>query len=429
MSAPLADMIRPKLLDEMFGQKHLLSENGILRRIAAGNKLPNMIFYGPPGTGKTTVARILAENAGKRLHKLNGTTASTSDIKAVIEELGTFQGMNGVLLYLDEIQYLNKKQQQTLLEFLETGQITLIASTTENPYFYIYNAILSRSTVFEFKPVEQSELLRAVNRALQLLSQDEDISFKVEEGVLELAAYAAGGDVRKSINITELLWLSAPVENGCKTLLLADAEQITGRSALVFDKDGDQHYNLLSALQKSVRGSDENAALHYLARLLEGGDLISPCRRLLVMASEDIGLAYPQCVSIVKSCIDSALQLGLPEARIPLAQAVVLMCTSPKSNSSYLAMDAAIADVRMGNFSEIPEFLQDGHYAGAKKLGKSIGYKYPHDYPDHYVHQQYMPDKLKDKIYYRFGDNKNEQAAKQYREKITGRTAPAEKND
>ncbi|MBR5485268.1 MAG: replication-associated recombination protein A [Oscillospiraceae bacterium] len=429
MSAPLADKIRPKSLDEMFGQKHLLSENGILRRIAAGNKLPNMIFYGPPGTGKTTVARILAENAGKRLHKLNGTTASTSDIKAVIEELGTFQGMNGVLLYLDEIQYLNKKQQQTLLEFLETGQITLIASTTENPYFYVYNAILSRSTVFEFKPVEHSELLRAVNRALQLLSQEDGISFKAEDGVTELVAYACGGDVRKSINIAELLWLSAPVQDGCKTLLLSDAEQITGRSALVFDKDGDQHYNLLSALQKSVRGSDENAALHYLARLLEGGDLISPCRRLLVMASEDIGLAYPQCVSIVKSCIDSALQLGLPEARIPLAQAVVLMCTAPKSNSAYLAMDAAMADVRMGNFSEIPEFLQDGHYAGAKKLGKSIGYKYPHDYPNHYVEQQYLPDKLKGKVYYHFGDNKNEQAAKQYREKITVRTPKDEKND
>ena len=418
MSVPLAEALRPKTLDELVGQEHLLGPDGILRRIADSSRLPNMIFYGPPGTGKTTVARILAENAGKRLHKLNGTTASTADIKEIIGELDTFQGMNGVLLYLDEIQYLNKKQQQTLLEFLETGQITLIASTTENPYFYVYGAILSRSTVFEFKPVGPEAALRAIRRAFDFLSRQDGLPWEARPGAEELLASCCGGDVRKAVSSAELLWLSGPVEEGKKRIRLEDAELVTARSAMRYDRDGDEHYNILSAFQKSIRGSDENAALHYLARLLEAGDLISPCRRMLVTVSEDVGLAYPQCAAIVKACVDSAMQLGLPEARIPLAQAVILMCTAPKSNSAILAIDAAMADVSGGKHSEIPPYLQDGHYSGANKMGKAIGYRYAHDFPGHYVKQQYLPDSLKDRVYYQFGPNKTEQAALAYRKAL-----------
>ena len=415
MASPLAAALRPQTLDEVFGQEHILSENGVLRRVVAGGTVPNMIFYGPSGVGKTTVARIIAAAAGKKLCHLNGTTASTADIKEVVAQQNTIDGRGGVLLYLDEIQYLNKKQQQTLLECIETGAVTLIASTTENPYFYVYNAILSRSTVFEFKPLAPQDVEKALERALSIVRQTESVA--VEEGALAHIAHTCGGDVRKALNAFEMAWL-ASVGSSPRTITLADVEAVSQRSAMRYDRDADEHYDILSALQKSVRGSDENAALHYLARLLEAGDLISPCRRLLVMASEDVGLAYPQAVSIVKSCIDSALQLGLPEARLPLAEAVILMCTAPKSNSAILAIDEALADVRSGKSGPIPPYLQDGHYAGAQKLGRAQGYKYPHDYPNHYVKQQYLPDAIKDRVYYRFGENKNEQAALAYRRAI-----------
>ena len=390
----------------------------MIRRIMASGSIPNMIFYGPPGTGKTTVAEIMARHAGKKLFRLNGTSASTSDIREVISSLNTIDGLNGVVLYLDEIQYLNKKQQQTLLEFLENGSITLIASTTENPYFYVYNAILSRSTVFEFRSVAPSDVEKAIQRAARILGEEYACQVLLEEGVSSAIAHSCGGDVRKSLNMVEVLFLAAHQEDGVLHLALSDVEAVSEKGSLRYDRADDMHYDLLSALQKSVRGSDENAALHYLARLLEAGDLISPCRRLLVMAAEDVGLAYPQCVPIVKSCIDCAMQLGLPEARIPLAEAVILMCTAPKSNSAICAIDAAIADIRKGGDLSVPDHLRDGHYDGAQKMGHAIGYQYPHSFPNHYVSQQYLPDSLSKAVYYHFGDNKTEQAAAAYRKKI-----------
>lgn len=430
MNAPLADQIRPQTIDEVVGQSHILSKNGILYRIAQSGHATNLIFYGPPGTGKTTVARIIAKQAGKKLYKLNGTTASTADFKEIISSLDTFEGMNGVVLYLDEIQYLNKKQQQTLLEFLENGQITLIASTTENPYFYIYNAIISRSTVFEFKPVTPEEIEKALTRGVKILeaqAQEQGFSLTVEDHVLRSIALSCGGDVRKSINTLEVAFLSAPVTNGVKSITAEQLRSISQRAALRYDKSDDVHYDLLSALQKSIRGSDENAALHYLARLLEAGDLISPCRRLLVIASEDIGMAYPMCAVIVKACVDSALQLGLPEARIPLAQAVVTMATAPKSNSSYMAINQAIADVRAGKIGDFPRCLQNKHFDGAEVENKGQFYKYPHDYPDHYVRQQYLPDILQGTVYYHFGQNKTEDAARRYRETLLSNLEKREK--
>ncbi len=430
MNAPLADQIRPQTIDEVVGQSHILSKNGILYRIAQSGHATNLIFYGPPGTGKTTVARIIAKQAGKKLYKLNGTTASTADFKEIISSLDTFEGMNGVVLYLDEIQYLNKKQQQTLLEFLENGQITLIASTTENPYFYIYNAIISRSTVFEFKPVTPEEIEKALTRGVKILeaqAQEQGFSLTVEDHVLRSIALSCGGDVRKSINTLEVAFLSAPVTDGVKSITAEQLRSISQRAALRYDKSDDVHYDLLSALQKSIRGSDENAALHYLARLLEAGDLISPCRRLLVIASEDIGMAYPMCAVIVKACVDSALQLGLPEARIPLAQAVVTMATAPKSNSSYMAINQAIADVRAGKIGDFPRCLQNKHFDGAEVENKGQFYKYPHDYPDHYVRQQYLPDILQGTVYYHFGQNKTEDAARRYRETLLSNLEKREK--
>ena len=393
MSIPLADRMRPQTIDEVVGQRHILSKDGILYRIAQSGRAANLIFYGPPGTGKTTVARIIAKQAGKKLYKLNGTTASTADFKEIISSLDTLEGRNGIVLYLDEIQYLNKKQQQTLLEFLENGQITMIASTTENPYFYIYNAIISRSTVFEFKAVTPDEIEAALQRAVSVLTEEaaqENLTLTLEDHVLRSIALSCGGDVRKSINTLEIAYLSASVENGIKSITAQQLQTVSQRAALRYDKSDDVHYDLLSALQKSIRGSDENAALHYLARLLEAGDLISPCRRLLVIASEDIGMAYPMCAVIVKACVDSALQLGLPEARIPLAQAVVTMATAPKSNSSYAAINQAIADVRAGKVGDFPRCLQNKHFDGAEVEQKGQFYKYPHDYPDHYVRQQYL---------------------------------------
>lgn len=418
MTSPLADRIRPKALDDVVGQSHLLGEGKPLRRIIESGQIPNMIFYGSSGIGKTTVARIIAENAGMKLHKLNGTSASISDIKDVIADTNTIDGINGVLLYLDEIQYLNKKQQQSLLEYIENGQITLIASTTENPYFYVYNAIISRSTVFEFKPLTADELIPAINRAFRLAADELGVTVKVEKGVVEHIANGCGGDVRKSINTAELCVLSSASASGEIVIKKETAEVLTQRSNMRYDRDGDSHYDILSALQKSIRGSDENAALHYAARLIEAGDIISLSRRLLVIAAEDIGLAYPQSIPIVKACVDSAMQLGLPEARIPLADAVILLATAPKSNSGKMAIDAALEDVQTRECGDFPRHLQNKHFDGEGAAVKGQHYLYPHDYPNHYVEQQYLPDPIKDRVYYEYGDNKNEQAAKLYWEKI-----------
>ncbi len=418
MSSPLADRIRPGSIEDVVGQEHLLGKGRVLRRVIDTGQIPNLIFYGPSGVGKTTVARILAGAAGKRLHKLNGTNASVSDIKEIVSELDTLAATNGVLLYLDEIQYLNKKQQQSLLEYIENGQITLIASTTENPYFYIYGAILSRCTVLEFKPVAFHDLLRAVKRAFALMSEERGERYALEDGVAEEIAATCGGDVRKAINAVELLALSALYDGDTRVVTLASVGEVTNKSASRYDRDGDAHYDILSAFQKSIRGSDENAALHYLARLLEAGDIISPCRRLLVTACEDIGLAYPQAITIVKACVDSAHQLGLPEARIPLAQAVILLCTAPKSNTAISAIDAASQDVQGKSIDDIPAHLKDAHYGGAAKLGRGLTYIYPHGYKNDYTAQQYLPDNIKNARYYNFGDNKTEQAARAYREKI-----------
>ena len=413
MASPLADKLRPRTLEDVVGQSHLLAPGQVLRSIIEGGTIPNMIFYGPSGVGKTTVANIIANKAGKKLYRLNGTTASTADIKEIVSQLDTFEGRNGVVLYLDEIQYLNKKQQQNLLEFIENGSITLIASTTENPYFYVYNAVLSRCTVFEFKPVEPPEVQRAVERAFRVCAEEYP-GLTVEDGVAEHISFSCGGDVRKALNAVEMLVLSAVSSSEVPVATLQAAKEVSQRSSNRYDRDGDVHYDLLSALQKSIRGSDENAALHYLARLLDSGDLISPCRRILVCASEDIGLAYPMAVVVVKTCIDAAMQLGLPEARIPLAEAAILLCTAPKSNSANVAIDAALADVRKGKYGDVPPHLKDGHYGGANKLGRAIGYKYPHDFGG-WVEQQYLPDELRDRVYYHFGQNKTEQAALAYR--------------
>lgn len=418
MSAPLADRIRPKTLDDIVGQSHILGEGKPLRRIIESGKIPNMIFYGSSGIGKTTVARIIAENTNMKLHKLNGTSASISDIKDVIADTNTIDGMNGVLLYLDEIQYLNKKQQQSLLEYIENGQITLIASTTENPYFYVYNAIISRSTVFEFKPITAEELVPAINRAFRIVADELGYKVKVEKGVVEHIARGCGGDVRKSINTAELCVLSAASGTDEIVIKMENAQVLTQRSNMRYDRDGDSHYDILSALQKSIRGSDENAAIHYAARLIEAGDIISLSRRLLVIAAEDVGLAYPQAIPIVKACVDSAMQLGLPEARIPLADAVILLATAPKSNSAYCAIDSALDDVRNIECGDFPRHLQNKHFdgEGADVVGQH--YLYPHNYPNHYVKQQYLPDPIKDKVYYKFGENKSEQAAYAYRKRI-----------
>lgn len=407
---PLADKIRPAALSDVVGQPHLLGEDKPLRRIIESGKIPNMIFYGPSGVGKTTVARIIANSANMRLHKLNGTSASTADIKSIVSEIDTFLGCNGILLYLDEIQYLNKKQQQSLLEYIEDGSITLIASTTENPYFYVYNAILSRSTVFEFKPVSPEDLKTAVRRGFSEISKENGTEYDISDDAVDYICRGVGGDVRKCLNTVELCALSAV--DGKVTLEIA--RELTQRSNMRYDRDGDQHYDLLSALQKSIRGSDENAALHYAARLIDAGDIISLSRRLLVIACEDIGLAYPQAIPIVKACVDSAMQLGLPEARIPLGDAVVLLATSPKSNSAYNAMNEAIADVQNGAVGDFPRHLQNKHCDGADAEVRGQHYLYPHDFPNHYVKQQYLPDNLKDKVYYHFGDNKLEKAAEEY---------------
>lgn len=422
MKKPLADRIRPQSLDEIVGQKHLLAAGKPLRNIIENAEdVPNMIFYGPSGVGKSTVASYIAKRTNKLLKKLNGTTASTADIKQLVSELDTFGGMNGILLYLDEIQYFNKKQQQTLLEYLENGSITLIASTTENPYFYVYNAILSRCTVFEFKTVDSGEIEKAVRRGFELIADDEQIKINADDDAVKYISTACGGDVRKALNAVELCTIATMPTDGVRNITLETAKQLTQRSAMRYDKDGDQHYDAMSALQKSMRGSDANAAVYYLARLLEGGDLPSACRRLLVCACEDVGLAYPQIIPIVKSCVDIALQVGMPEARIPLADAVIMVCNAPKSNSAYNAINAATADINKGLIGDIPRQLQNMHYDGEDNQNKGQFYLYPHDYPNHYVKQQYLPNVVKDREYYKYGDNKNEQAFKAYWEKIKGK--------
>lgn len=418
MAAPLADRIRPETLDDIVGQRHLLGEGKALRNIIQSGTIPNLIFYGPSGTGKTTVASMIAKQTNKRLYRLNATNASISDIKDMVSELNTLAAPNGILLYLDEIQYFNKKQQQSLLEYLESGDITMIASTTENPYFYVYNAVISRCTVFEFKSVSAADIEQAVQRAFRVLAEENGAPYQLEDGVSMAIARASGGDVRKSINTVELCTLSC----GANTTITLDlVEQLTQKSSMRYDRAGDDHYDILSAFQKSLRGSDPDAALHYLARLLAAGDLPSAIRRLMVCACEDVGLAYPQIIPIVKNACDIALQVGLPEARIPLADAVVLVATSPKSNSAYLAYGAAEADVQSGNFGAIPRRLQNTHFDGEDNPNKGQFYVYPHDYPNHWVKQQYLPDAIKDAVYYTPGENKVEQAAKAYWDAIKGK--------
>ena len=411
---PLADEIRPQTLDEVAGQKHLIGEGALLRRLIESGTSANLIFYGPSGTGKTTVARIIAKKTNRTLRKLNATTAGISDIKKIIDELDTFLAPGGVLLYLDEIQYFNKKQQQSLLEFIEDGRITLIASTTENPYFCVFNAILSRSTVFEFKSVPVSEIEKAVLRAVDIMNSRRDNPARLEEGVVKRIASACGGDVRKAVNSVELLFSAAW---GRDYISLEDALAISQKSSMHYDRDGDEHFDILSALMKSLRGSDPDAAVHYLARALEAGDLTGVCRRLLCSASEDVGLAYPLAVPIVKACVDSALQLGLPEARLPLAEACILLATWPKSNSSYAAIGKAMADIKAGRSGSIPRELQNVHADGTG-FEREQGYKYPHDYPNHWVEQQYLPSEIKNACYYEYGDNKLEQTAKKYWDEI-----------
>ena len=417
---PLADLVRPRKLSEVYGQQHILGENKILDRIVKSGRRSNRIFYGPPGVGKTTVANIIAEKAGKRFYKLNATNASLKDIQEITKELDTFLGVNGVVLYLDEIQNFNKKQQQSLLEYIEDGRITLIASTTENPYFYIFKALLSRSTIFEFKPLSEEDIKKAINRALDIKIADySEIKLQVTEEAKSYLASYCNGDVRKALNGLEIALNSTrPNEDRVVLIDIEVVKDSTQNKIIAYDIDGDAHYDILSAFQKSIRGSDANAAVHYLASLVKAGDCISICRRLQVIASEDIGLAYPQAVVIVKALVDSARELGFPEARIPLAEATVLLATSPKSNSAYLALDAALRDLEDVTVGDIPIHLKDAHYSGASKLGRGLEYKYPHNYPNQYIKQQYLPDNIKDKTYYIYGDNKFEKATKDYWNKV-----------
>lgn len=398
---PLADRLRPNKLSEVVGQNHILSPGKPLERLSHSDYIPNMIFYGPPGVGKTTVAKLLAKQANKTLRKLNGTTASTTDIKDIISETGTFAAPNGILLYLDEIQYFNKKQQQTLLEQMENGNITLIASTTENPYFYVYNAVLSRSMVFEFKQVSVDEITKALYRAVNFLADDRNLQIKISDTQVKTIAKSATGDVRKALNTLDMCVATSSATSN--EIVVSDeiVSDITYKGNFLYDKNSDEHYDTISAFQKSMRGSDPDAALHYLARLINANDLPSICRRLLVCACEDVGMACPQIIPIVKSCVDIANQVGFPEARIPLADAVVIVCQAPKSNSAYQGINAALADIQAGNIGQIPRHLQNKHYDGDDVKVKGQFYKNPHDYEGHYVKQQYLPNELVGRIYYK----------------------------
>ena len=418
MNQPLAALIRPKNLDDMVGQTHLLGKDSPLRKLIEAKHIPNMIFYGPSGCGKTTLANIIAAQTNKSLYKINATTASSQDVREVIASIGTLNNQNGILLYIDEIQYFSKKQQQVLLEYIENGDITLIASTTENPYFYIYNALLSRSTIFEFKSVSAKDIAKAIQRAISILEKENNITIETEKGLIEYVSSASGGDVRKAINTIELLYEISPHYDNKYHFSLAIAEEIAQKSSMKYDRDGDAHYDLLSAFQKSIRGSDPNASVFYLAKLLSSGDIISPSRRLLVIAAEDIGLAHPNAIAITKACVDTAFQLGLPEARIPLAEATIFLATCPKSNSAICAIDSALDAVKAGKGIQVPAHLQDAHYTGASSLGHGKEYLYPHAYPSHYVDQQYLPDDIKNKVFYTYSDNKIEKAAENYWSKI-----------
>lgn len=418
MIKPLADRFRPNSLDDIVGQKHLLGEGKPLRRIIESGEVPNLILYGPSGVGKTTLANYIARKTNKTFKKLNGTNASTADIKEIVAQLDTFSGINGILLYIDEIQYFNKKQQQTLLEYIENGSITLIAATTENPYFYVYNAVLSRSTVFEFKSVPPEEIEKAVLRATAMLEDEQGVKIDLPSNCAKKIALGCGGDVRKAMNTLELSVIASDKKDGVIEVTLDIVQQLVQKSSMRYDKNGDEHYDIVSAYQKSMRGSDADAALHYLARLLEAGDLPGACRRLMVCACEDVGLAYPQIIPIVKSCVDIAQAVGLPEARIPLADAVIMVCNAPKSNSAYNAINSAMHDVQSGKTGPVPRQLQNMHYDGEDNQNKGQFYIYPHDYPNHYTYQQYLPDAIKDRKYYKYGDNKNEQAFKNYWDKI-----------
>ncbi len=418
MPEPLAQRLRPKNLDEVCGQRHLLAKGQVFRRVMDSGRVPNMVFYGPSGVGKTTVAQIIANSSGMRLHKLNGTSASTADIKDVLSEIGTLHSAGGLLLYLDEIQYFNKKQQQSLLECIEDGSVTLIASTTENPYFTIYNALLSRCTVFEFKQLEPADIRQGIQNALARLETEEGGPIRLEKDALELLSMGAGGDMRKALGSLEFTVTAAERGPAGKQITAGRVQQVIKRTAMRYDRQGDDHYDILSAFQKSMRGSDPDAALHYLARLLEAGDLVSACRRLMVCACEDVGLAWPQIIPIVKAAVDAANMVGLPEARIPLADAVILVATCPKSNSGEAAINRAQADLQRGKSGPVPRQLQNKHYDGEDAAVKGQHYLYPHNYPDHWVAQQYLPDALQGVRYYEYGLNKAEQAARAYWEQV-----------
>lgn len=407
-NAPLADALRPKTMDDIVGQAHLFGKNGVLRRMVEAGRMTNMIFFGPPGTGKTTAASVIAAQSGMEFHKLNATTASLQDVKDILAQTEGMFGANGILLYLDEIQYFNRKQQQSLLEYMEDGRVTLIASTTENPHFYVYNAIISRSSLFEFKPVPPAEVLKMLRRALDHLNEQGGTSTTISDKVGLALAEGAGGDVRRAVGLLENAYFTAGFEPNTEI----KAEHIAAFDTGVGNFNEDTHYDLLGCLQKSIRGSDPDATAFYVAKMLSLGEMFSLMRRLQVIASEDVGLAYPQAAAIVRACCESARELGMPEARIPLIHAALLLATAPKSNSAYEALDAAAADVEAGKGVHIPVHLQSPLFKG---------YKYPHAYPNHYVEQQYLPDDLVGKRYYEPGPNKTEQAAAAYWEGIKGK--------